>query len=620
MAGKKKILAIFSLVLLFSILSLNFAFGNSSDPKFYPTDDSYVNIYNPSSNYGSKSELYIGRDSGTKRTYLKFNISNLVCDGIAEASLNLYRNSGQNDYVAAYKTSEYYKDSTEPWKESGITWKNAPTDFEFLDSVLVNSNGYKTWNITSAAQNAFNGDKIVSIALKFLNESGSSATQIFSSKERACISYDPYLEIFCTKYECKSDEECKPNYCSKTYQDYCNGRKLVEYDYNKILDNTTVENSCNNTCQESHTCTNCTPDCSPPKANEYCVRGVCDAECDEENKCGAKIENNTCYYDDKCDLESCSCNYSNQEFCPDPGTVSEGLCFWGERDCSNDSGCSLNKTLMELNNYCDPLNGPKDTEPPIPPMLYASANGNSITLTWENASDNIGIDHFIIYRSVDSAFTDISGSLSSNQSSLIDSGLEYSKTYYYMIGVFDASSNSANSTVANATTGSKPQEQPAPQPSEGGGMVGSVSLYCKPNWSCTVWGECKPEGFQTRKCTDLSNCGDNSNKPNETQSCIYTAPAKICEENWNCTKWSECINKTRTRICTDLNNCNTTSSKPIEMEECEEEKPKGAPLGITGMLAAFFLNPAYAILMTLTVLAIILTVLNIKLSSRRKKK
>lgn len=596
---------------IFLFISIVSTFANSNSLiKIYPTDDSYVDVYNPSKNYGSSTSLIVGRESGTKRTYLKFNLNSLPCDAIEQANLKIYSKSASNEYVGAYKTSEFYKDSNQEWNELGINWNNAPTDFEFLDSLNITSTGYKTFNVTQAVSEAFGGSKVLSIALKFLNETGKSATQNFYSKDNPCHNWDPYLEVVCAYYECRNDEDCKPNYCSQTYFDYCDGRKLVDYNSNKILDNITVENSCENFCQENHTCTNCTPDCSA-LPNSYCVKGICNAECDEENKCEAKIEEDYCYFNDQCNLNSCTCNYSQQEFCPEPGTIYEGYCYWGERNCS-ELGCSLNKTSMQGSNECDPFNGPKDTEAPIPPILYSSVSGNSITLTWENASDNVGISHYILFRAEDSEFEDISGNLSSNQTSFIDSGLEYSKTYHYFITVFDTSGNSANSSVINATTEPKSQEQKPPI------IYGPYVEVCLPNWFCTEWSACSKEGIQTRTCIDLNNCNKTVGKPTETQSCAYTFPATItCEENWFCTEWSECINRTRTRFCFDLNNCNTTLNKPVEIEECEEKvKPEEKGLDITGMFLSTLLDPFYSLLILLIILAVILIIATYRLGKK----
>lgn len=42
---------------------------------------------------------------------------------------------------------------------------------------------------------------------------------------------------------------------------------------------------------------------------------------------------------------------------------------------------------------------------------------------------------------------------------------------------------------------------------------------CAPNWQCGTWSACVQTGTQTRICSDSNNCGNNTNKPAETQTC-----------------------------------------------------------------------------------------------------
>jgi len=44
---------------------------------------------------------------------------------------------------------------------------------------------------------------------------------------------------------------------------------------------------------------------------------------------------------------------------------------------------------------------------------------------------------------------------------------------------------------------------------------------CNTDWSCSSWSECGASGIQTRICTDSNDCGTNSGKPSETQTCTY---------------------------------------------------------------------------------------------------
>ena len=46
--------------------------------------------------------------------------------------------------------------------------------------------------------------------------------------------------------------------------------------------------------------------------------------------------------------------------------------------------------------------------------------------------------------------------------------------------------------------------------------------FCSPDWNCTEWSECYPNGTMTRECVDLEECG--FAKPKTTDECNYTAP------------------------------------------------------------------------------------------------
>lgn len=51
---------------------------------------------------------------------------------------------------------------------------------------------------------------------------------------------------------------------------------------------------------------------------------------------------------------------------------------------------------------------------------------------------------------------------------------------------------------------------------------------CVPQWDCTDWSECIPEGKQYRDCSNTNNCYLTYNKPAEEQDCIYIP---TCEDN-----------------------------------------------------------------------------------------
>jgi hypothetical protein len=132
---------------------------------------------------------------------------------------------------------------------------------------------------------------------------------------------------------------------------------------------------------------------------------------------------------------------------------------------------------------------------------------------------------------------------------------------------------------------------------------GGGGSFCVPSWDCTEWGECQPNGTQTRTCTDARECGNDYNKPAEEQECEYTGGAGECEEDWLCGEWSECIDEQQSRTCTDQNGCGTEEDKPPESQACEATQGSdgGPPTGF------FLLEPVGGIygLVLLIIIALI---------------
>lgn len=103
---------------------------------------------------------------------------------------------------------------------------------------------------------------------------------------------------------------------------------------------------------------------------------------------------------------------------------------------------------------------------------------------------------------------------------------------------------------------------------------------CSPTWACTNWTACI-SGRQTRNCTDLEYCGEDTGKPSENISCGQTPVTPIvnqstnpttCTPNKQCGAWtpSTCPkNETQTRTCTDTNGCTTF---PNETQGCTYKK------------------------------------------------
>ncbi|MBW2975986.1 DUF4215 domain-containing protein, partial [Candidatus Woesearchaeota archaeon] len=127
----------------------------------------------------------------------------------------------------------------------------------------------------------------------------------------------------CVKDECgaacDSNDDCSPNYCATVYTDYCYGKKLADYNNNKLYDSYTKTDSCGNTCNLGTCgCSNCQPDCSATPTKQ-CVAGICGAECDSNDDCSDYNPNTI----DTCNLGNCMCEHEQQPYCGD-GNIDTG--------------------------------------------------------------------------------------------------------------------------------------------------------------------------------------------------------------------------------------------------------------------------------------------------------
>ena len=109
---------------------------------FTSVADSYVDSSNPSTNYGTATQIRVD-GSPTVRSYLRFNIQGLS-GTVTSATLRVYANSALSAGYDAYRVS----DNT--WTETGITYNNAPAFGTAIGSSgSISANTWTSVNITS---------------------------------------------------------------------------------------------------------------------------------------------------------------------------------------------------------------------------------------------------------------------------------------------------------------------------------------------------------------------------------------------------------------------------------------------------------------------------------------
>jgi len=162
------------------------------------SEDSYVDSYSPSTNYGSDPLIcagwgeifgnYISTDG-----WLKFSLSSIPSGVyITDAKLWLYGHPTTDWWAGVCFSSD------DSWSESTITWNNEPNFGGIIDYFLItvtpeNNYGmmYWGWNVTPTVKSEYTGDKTVSFVMVavYLYNGG-----FFSSKENS-DGNAPYLEV-----------------------------------------------------------------------------------------------------------------------------------------------------------------------------------------------------------------------------------------------------------------------------------------------------------------------------------------------------------------------------------------------------------------------------------------
>jgi hypothetical protein len=174
----------------------------------------------------------------------------------------------------------------------------------------------------------------------FRNSFTSSCNEVTDS----CTTGDKTITHECSVLECDAEcdatNNCAPITCSMKFDDRCSGKKLVDYNGNKLLDSKIVTDSCDRTCSlTSCECSDCYVSCEATPT-ESCVPGVCGAVCKIDSDC----DDGNVHTTDSC-LNDCTCKHTNLDFCGDgiiqvgetcelPGDLNDNSCAQTTSECS----------------------------------------------------------------------------------------------------------------------------------------------------------------------------------------------------------------------------------------------------------------------------------------------
>jgi hypothetical protein len=126
----------------------------------------------------------------------------------------------------------------------------------------------------------------------------------------------------------------------------------------------------------------------------------------------------------------------------------------------------------------------------------------------------------------------------------------------------------------------------------GGGTV----VVCTPDWECSDYEDCQPDGTRERDCWDNNDCGDDDGRPSEIKNCSYVPPepesvcaagARMCADG----DVLECMNGTGWDLAVICKyGCNSSSNEcnPMSLSfgTTDDGFVSTTSDGLTGMLAA----------------------------------
>lgn len=166
-----------------------------NDPTFSevtlsPTDDTYADGANPSSNFGSRDVIWmksVGNDSFERQGFFKFDLTPLAGQTILSAIFNLHAVSPDTDMTASLRRVD---DDT--WTESTITWNDHPSSGNLIQTWSPDPSGLNQFDLVDAITTEV--DEILSLNLAIDSQVDKSTIHRFATSENSDPALHPTLQ------------------------------------------------------------------------------------------------------------------------------------------------------------------------------------------------------------------------------------------------------------------------------------------------------------------------------------------------------------------------------------------------------------------------------------------
>ena len=165
-----------------------------------PTDDAFVHIANPDTNYGSRQEIWIKElgQTNTRQGYVKFDFpgAGIDPDRVEGASLHLYKTEDSTPHIGRVSLLE-----SNDWTEDTLTWNNRPTEGQPVGSWSADGGDGPVEIDVSEIFSGGSAGEIVSLRLQILDQDNSSPLMKYGSKEHISEEQRPKLVVTFRDYE-----------------------------------------------------------------------------------------------------------------------------------------------------------------------------------------------------------------------------------------------------------------------------------------------------------------------------------------------------------------------------------------------------------------------------------